>query len=434
MQVSIEKSEGIERIIDITIPGGDVQSKVDAKLSELGRDIRLKGFRKGKVPKKILSQRFGEHARQEVMGELMNDSLQEAIKENKLELANAPEVTSVDNQDDGGFTFKAKIELMPELPELALGDVKVNKFNSEVTESDIDNMLNNLRKQKQEWRDSKGKVARGDLLSIEYSATGKDLKYPEKDTEKMGVLLGESRIPEALEKALVGMKVTESADIDMTFPKEFHIQPLANQKVKMNFTINEVKKPKLPEVDADFVKSFGVESGDADELKKEINTNLERELAQAIEYNFKNELLGALRGQCKDMQLPESMIRRESEFMAQQQMEQTRQMGVKNPPMPDVAAFRNQAIERVLNALILQNVAKQQNIQTDFTRVREKINELAQTFENPQEIVQMYYANQELMSNVEQSVQESQVIEWLSSQVNVKDKKESLDNILKPKK
>lgn len=433
MQISIDQADGLERTVNIELAAEDIQPKVDEKITELGKEVRLKGFRQGRVPKKILVQRFGQHARQEVLGELMQNSIEKAITDNELELAAAPEVTKTDDADDGGFVFEAKVELMPQVPEIDFSDIEVEKDHADISDEDIDGMITNLQKQKQEWKESKGKIANGDLVTLDYKASNKDLTFPKENTEHMGVLLGESRIPADLKKTLTGMKAGEEDSLEISFDEDFNVDELAGNKVKFEFTIKEVKKAKLPKVDEDFVKSFGIESGDVKQLQEDIENNLKRELKQTVDNRFKQRALEALRTQCADMLLPESMVKRESEYMAQQEQQRAKQMGHDDAPLQDASHYEDAAKERILNSLIIQDIAKKQDIKTDFTKVREQINEIAQTFEQPQEVIQMYYQNQELMSSVEQNVIESQVMDWIESEVKIKEKKQSFDDIMKPK-
>lgn len=432
MQISIDQSEGLERIVNIDLAADAIQSKVDAKLVELGKEVRLKGFRQGKVPKNILTQRFGQHARQEVLGQMMQDSIEQALKDNDLNIVAAPEVTEADDKEDGGFAFKAKVELMPEVPSIDYSGLKVEKMIAEISDKDIDGMISNLQKQKQDWKESKGKIANGDLVTIEYKTTG-EVSYPEDGSEKMGVLLGESNIPTDLKKAMIGLKAKESAEVEVDFPEDFNVAELAGKKASVSFDVADVRKAKLPKVDEEFIKSFGVESGDVEDFKGDIRKNLERELSQSISVDFKNNALEALRGACEGTLLPESMVARESQFMAEQEVQKAKQMGVQDAPMPPADTFKEQASDRILNTLILQNIAKEQDIKTDFAKVREQINEMAQTFEKPEEVVQMYYKTPELMSSIEQNVMESQVMEWVESQVSIVENKKSFDDIMKPK-
>lgn len=433
MQISIDQAEGLERTVNIELAAADIQSKVDEKITELGKEVRIKGFRQGRVPKKILVQRFGQHARQEVLGELMQNSIEKAITDNELELAAAPEVTKTNDADDGGFAFEAKVELMPQVPEIDFANTEVEKDLVEITESDVTDMIVNLQKEKQDWKDSKGKIANGDLVTLDFKASNKDLTFPKKDTEHMGILMGESKIPDALKKALTGMKVKEEGSLEITFDDQFNVDELAGQKVNFEFTIKEVKKAKLPEVDEAFVKSFGIESGDPEQLKKDIENNLKRELSQTVNNHFKQKALQALRAHCADMPLPESMVLRESQYMAQQDQQRAKQMGRDDAPLKDLSEYTAAAKERILNSLIIQDIAKKQDIKTDFTKVREQINEIAQTFEQPQEVIQMYYQNQDLMASVEQNVIEAQVMEWIESEVKIKNNKKSFDDVMKPK-
>lgn len=432
MQISIDQSEGLERLVNIALEADDIQTKVDAKLLELGKEVRLKGFRQGKVPKNILKQRFGQHARQEVLGQLMQDSIEQAIKDNELDIIAAPEVIKADDTDNGGFEFQAKVELMPEIPEIDFSGIKVEKNVAEITDKDIDGMISNLQKQKQDWKESKGKIAANDLVTIEYSAAGKDVTYPAEGKEKMGILLGESQVPAELKKAIVGLKVKDSADLELSFPEDFNVKELAGHKVKFAFDVTDVRKAKAPKLDEEFVKSFGVESGDVEEFKSDIKKNLERELAQTVNNSFKTKALEGLRAACKDTLLPHSMVAKESQHMAQQEQQRAKQMGNADASLPDAKQFEEGAQNRILNTLIIQDIAKKQDIKTDFAKVREQINDIAQTFEQPEEVIQMYYKNPDLMASVEQNVIEAQVMDWVESQVDVKEKKKSFDDIMKP--
>lgn len=432
MQISIDQSEGLERLVNIALEANDIQSQVDKKLVELGKEVRLKGFRQGRVPRNILKQRFGQHARQEVLGQMMQDSIEKAIKDNELEIIAAPEVTKADDTDNGGFEFQAKVELMPEVPSIDFDKVKIEKIVADVSDKDINGMIKNLQKQKQDWKESKGKIASSDLVTIEYSAKGKEVTYPAEGTEKMGILLGESKIPAELKEAVIGMKVKETSDVELDFPEDFNVVDLAGKKAKMSFEVTDVRKAKLPKVDEEFIKSFGIESGNEEDFRSDIKKNLERELSQSVNNTFKTNALNALRKACKDTLLPESMITKESQFMAQQEQQRATQMGQADAPLRDAAEFVEAAKDRILNTLIIQDIAKKEDIKTDFAKVREQINEIAQTFEQPQEVIQMYYQNQDLMASVEQNVIESQVMEWVESKVDIKEKKKSFDDIMKP--
>lgn len=431
MQIAIEQTEGLERIIDITLEAGNIQPKVEEKLTELGKEVRLKGFRQGRVPRKMLVKRFGEHVRGEVVSELMQESIEKALTDNELTVASRPEVIEVDDKKAGDCHFKVKVELMPEIPELDHSSLKVEKVNAEVADGDIDAMLENLQKQRQDWSPSKGKVANGDLVTIEYKAEG-EITYPAEGVEKMGIVLGESAIPKELKKAIIGLKVTESDSLEVTFPEVFNVAELAGKTAKLSFEITDVRKAKLPKIDAEFIKSFGIESGDLDEFKADIRKNLERELGQTVKDSFKKNALKSLRAACKDVLLPASMINNEAEHIMQTELQRASQMGMKEAPALKAEDFKELAEERILNGLIVQDIAKRQDIKTDFAKVREQINEIAQTFEDPQQVVQLYYKNPDLMANIEQGVIETQVMDWIAEQVQIENKNMTFDELMKP--
>lgn len=434
MQISIEQKDGVEKILNVTIPSEEIQSQVDSKITEYGKQVQLKGFRRGRVPKKLLIQRFGPQARQEVLGDLMNEAIKKAVEENKLALAGNPEVQEVKDLDDGGFQFVARLETFPEIPAIDFSAITIEKDVAEVTEKDVDDMLKKLQKQRQEWKDSAGKIANGDLVTLQYSASSGDDRFPLEGTEKMIALLGESPIPAELKSALIGLKKGEKGEVAVTFPEDFAVKELAGKDTRFQFEIENVKKAKLPKIDEAFVKAFGIESGLEEDLRKDVRANLERELKNALELQMRNAILTELRNQCKDIKLPESMVQQEAAALAQQAAERARQMGLTDMQAPPAEEFREQAVERLLNALIIGDIARKENVQVDYTRVREKVNEIAETFENPAQIVELYYKNSDLMSGVENTILESQVIELVADKVNARENKKSFADILSPAK
>ncbi len=431
MQISLDKTEGLERNLNVTIPAESINSKVSEKLKEYSKQVRIPGFRPGKVPQNILTQRYGKGARQEVLGDLINAAIQDGVKNNDLSIAETPEISEVKDLDDGSYSFVAKLELMPEIPEIDFSKVIVKTEKSEVTESDVDKMIKKLQKQKQEWKSSKAKIANGDLVTIEYVAKkGNKVVYPQSDMEKMGILLGESGVPQELVDSIIGMKTGEENSLKVSFPDVFNVAEMAGNELTVDFTVIDHKKGKLPKIDDDFVKSFGVESGKEDDLKSEIKDNLNRELSNVIQGKTKQAVLTALSKETKGIIISEKMISRESAALAHQSMDKAKQMGVENPPHPDHKDFEKMARERIINSLIISKVAKSEDIQVDYTKVREKVIEVSQTFENPPQIVEYYYKNPELLASIENTVLETQVIDWIVSKVDLKQKKVAFDKLM----
>lgn len=431
MQISIEKAEGLERNLNVSIPAEKINTSVAEKLKEIAKQVKIKGFRPGKVPKNILTQRYGSHARQEALGDLINSSIQAALKDNDLNISERPEVTEAKELEDGGYSFVAKLELMPEVPEIDYSKIDVSTTVSEVKDSDIDTMIKKLQKQKQEWKDSKAKIAKGDLVTVEYaSKEGEKQFHPKEGVEKMGILLGESGVPDELVKQITGMKSGESDSIELDFPDIFNVKEMAGKKLTFDYKITDHKKGKLPKIDEAFVKEFGIESGKEKDLRSEINENLKRELANTIQSKTRETLLTCLREEVKGVELSEKMIARESAALAHQAMDQAKQMGVENPDHRDHKEFDEASKERIINSLIINQIAQTQSIQVDYAKVREKVLEIAKTFEDPQQIVEHYYKTPELLSSIENVVVETQVIDWVLSQVNIKEKNVTFDKLM----
>jgi len=418
MQVSVEDSSSVEKRLTIQVPAEEVTQQIDARLRELGKQVRLKGFRPGRIPFSVMRQRYGPQAKAEVIQQTAQTSLQQAIEQESLRIAAAPRLEEAPVLDkETGLEIKAIIEVYPELDAIDVAEIAIDRPEVSVSDDDVTEMLETLKKQKIKWTDVERKPGDGDQALVEYTAETEEGTMPKADKHRLAIILGESGFT-ALEKAVRKMSAGDEKELELEFPADFREPALAGKKTDVNLTLTNVQEGKLPEIDAEFARSFGVESGDAEDLNTEIRSNLERELGQAVNTQLKTQLADRLLEMHEDLEVPESIVSNEAHNMLQQMMrgaeiEVTEEM---------LGHFREPARKRVRSGLLLGELARQNEIVTDAGKVREAIEEIAQTYEEPREVVQMYYNDQRMLQSVENSVLENQVVDWVINNAKVTDK------------
>jgi len=426
MQVSVENTSAIEKRLKIQVPAEEVTQQIDARLREIGKQVKLKGFRPGRIPFSVLRQRYGPQATQEVIQQTAQASLQQAIEQESLRIAANPRLEDVPVLDSKtGLEINAIIEVFPELASIEVAEIAMERPDVSVTADDVSEMLETLKKQRITWSDVDRKPVKGDQALVEYTAETPQGRVPEQDKHRLAVILGESGF-EALEKAVSKMTAGDEKELKLEFPVDFREPALAGKKVDVNLELAKVQEGSIPDVDEEFVKSFGVSSGDAKELDSEIRNNLERELGQAINTQLKTQLVDRLLEMHEDMEVPESLVTGEAHNLLNQmlrgaEIEVTEEM---------LEHFIKPARKRVRSGLLLAELARQNDIIIDGGKVREAIEEIAQTYEEPREVVQMYYSDQRMLQAVENSVLENQVVDWVVNNAKVTDKSMSFQEAI----
>lgn len=418
MQVSVESNSAIEKRLKIQVPAEEVNKQIDSRLREIGKQVRLKGFRPGRIPFKVLRQRYGPQATQEVIQQTAQDSLQQAIQQESLRIAATPRLEEAPVlNNETGLEINAIIEIYPDLDSIKVADIAIERPDVSVTDDDVVEMLETLKKQKIKWLDVDRKPSDGDQALVEYTAETDEGTVPEDGKHRLAIILGESGF-DALEKAVRKMAAGDESDLELEFPENYREPSLAGKKAKVALTLSKVQEGELPEIDEEFAKSFGVASGDIEELKTEVRNNLERELGQAINTQLKSQLAERLLEMHEDMEVPESIVTNEAHNMLQQMLR-----GAEIEVTEDMLNhFREPARKRVRSGMLLGELAQQNKIKIDASKVREAIEEIAQTYEEPREVVQMYYSDQRLLQSVENSVLENQVVDWVVNNAKVTDK------------
>ena len=417
MQVSVENISTVETRLKIQVPAEDINKQIDTRLREIGKQVRLKGFRPGRIPFSVLKQRYGLQAKQEIIQQAAQTALQQAVRQESLRIAANPRVESEPVLDESGLEINAIIETYPELDAIDVSNIVIDRPAVSVVDGDVEEMLETLKKQRIKWHDVDRKPVDGDQVLVEYTAqTGEDL-MPEDGKLRLAVVVGESGF-EALEKVVRKMSPKEEKEVKLEFPAGFREPALAGKKAGVSLTLSTVQESEVPEINEEFARSFGVDSGDVEELKTEIRKNLERELGQAVSTQLKAQLADRLLEMHPDLEVPASIVTSEAHNMLQQmlrgaKLDITREM---------LDHFKEPATKRVRSGLLLAELARQNKVKIDGPKVREAIELIAQTYEEPQEVVKMYYSDQRLLQSVENSVLENQVVDWVVNNAKVTDK------------
>ena len=431
MQISVETTEGLERKLTIAIPGDRVDRAVNARLQEAAQTVRLNGFRQGKVPLKVVKNKFGKGVRQEVVGELMNQTYFEAIAQESLKPAGQPRIepTSIDEGKD--VEFVAVFEVYPEIELPNFAAIKAERLVAEVSENDIDEMIETLRKQRQTWVPVERAAADGDMVNIDYVGKKGGEEFQGGKAAGQNLVLGSERMIPGFENGVIGKVAGDEFTLQLKFPDEYHSEGLAGAEVEFELKLNTVSEQSLPEVNEDFFKSFGVEEGGIEAFREEVTNNMQREMKTASRNKLKTTLMDAL---ISDMEvtIPAALMSNEINQLKNQTVQQMGGgQGFDPQNMPD-DLFKEQAKRRVTLGLVLGEVISQQNIQADAGKVRAAVEELAATYESPEEVVKWYYSNEEQLKGIESSVLEDEVFDYIIEQAEVSDKEVSYQEVIKP--
>ncbi|NLC61538.1 MAG: trigger factor [Gammaproteobacteria bacterium] len=431
MQVSVESTGNLERRMTFQVPAEQLESSVGGRLREMARTARIKGFRPGKVPPKVIEQRFGKQVRAEVLEQLLRQQFDNAVRENELRLAGSPRI---EPQDEDGLNYVATFEVVPDFGDIDVSKLEVVRHTAEVTDEDIDRMIENLRQQRRSWSAVNRPAQKGDALDIETWSQAGEERLPAEGSEKGTVVLGSGGMLPALEDALVGMSAGEEKTVEVEFPADWGAPQLAGKKVQAWLKVERVSEEVLPEVDEAFIKSFGVKKGEMEHFRTEIRTNLERELKGALMNRLRQEVGEQMVATWSDVELPPRLVEQEARALASNAVEQARRQGRKVPdPGPDAhKQYLETARRRVLMGLLVGEVARRNELRLDPKRLNETLRLIASTYEEPEQVIELYRNDPQLMSGLQNRVMEEQVIDWIAERAQHTDKQLSFQEAIAP--
>ncbi len=412
MQVSVESTGNLERRVIFNLPAGDIDNQVGSRLREIARTVRIKGFRPGKVPTKVVEQRYGGQVRAEIVDGLLRQGLDQAVRDNALRVAGLPQVSLSDDAGEGELKYVASVELVPDFGELDMGKLEVVRHTAEVADADIERMLENLRQQRATWRKASREAKAGDLVNVEISSTIDGNRMPPEGVEKASTVLGSSALYPEVESAIAGMQPGDEKTIDVTLPADWHVAQFAGKTATSTFKLVDVSEQVLPEVDAAFIRSFGVKSGDVEQFKAEIRSNLERELKGALMNRLRREVGEKLVAAYADVELPPRLVENEARALLATASEDARRRGQQLAVGPE--AFQEAARKRVLVALLVGEVARRNELRLEQERLQETMRLIASTYEQPEQVFALYRNDPQLLQGLQNRVMEEQVIDWIA--------------------
>ena len=412
MQVSVESLSALERRVTLNLPADRVEDQVGGRLREMARGAKIKGFRPGKVPTKVIEQRYGQQVRAEVVDALLREGFSSAIRDNSLQIAGNPQIVP---SDSDALSYIATFEVVPDFGDIDVSQLSVVRHTAEVTDADIDTMIENLRVQRRTWNPVERAAQDGDAVELETWSSVDGERFPAEGVERGVTMIGSGAMFPAIESALIGMSTGDEKQIDVEFPADWRVPQFAGRNVQVHLKATKVSEGQLPEVDSDFIKSFGIRSGEPEQFRADIRTNLERELKGALMTRLRREVGEQLIAKYSSVEMPPRLVEAEARDMARQALEQARRQGHQGG-MPDDAHlnFMDAARKRVLVGLLVGEIARRNELRLEPRRVNETLQLIASTYEEPQQVIELYRNDPQLMQGLQSRVMEEQVIDWIA--------------------
>ena len=431
MQVSVENVGNLERRMIFRLPAERVDSQVGGRLQEIARTARIKGFRPGKVPTKVIEQRYGEQVRAEILDGMLRESFDSAVRENALRLAGNPQIEqSAEVAGEGELAYVATFEVVPDFGDIDMGKLNVIRHTAQVEDADIDRMIDNLRLQRQSWQKVTRAAKDGDLVNLETWSEVDGQRQPAEGAEKGSTVVGSGAMLKELEDAIVGMEPGTEKAVPVSFPADWRIAQFAGKTVTVYMRALDISEPLLPEVDAAFIRSFGVKSGDPEHFRTEIRSNLERELKGALMSRLRKEVGEQLIAAYQHVEMPPRAVENEARSMAANMAEQARRQGQFMEAAP--GPFMDAARKRVLVGLLVGEVARRNELRLDPRRLNETLRLIASTYEQPDQVIELYRNDPQLMAGLQSRVMEEQVIDWIAERAQHTDQAISFQDAIRP--
>lgn len=433
MQVSIETTSGLERRLTVGVPAERIETEVDSRLQKAAGNVRLPGFRPGKVPMKVMRQRFGPGVRQEVLGEVMSQTFQEAVVQEKLRPAGQPSIEPKSLEAGKDLEYIATFEVFPEVDVVEIKDFDVEKPVADVSEQDVDDIIEVFRKQQGSFESVERAAAEGDKVNIDYAGTRDGEAFEGGSAEGSDLELGSGRMIPGFEDGVVGMVAGEEKTLQLNFPDDYHNEELKGAAVEFVVKVNAVQEMVPAELNQELFAKYGVEEGDLDTFRTEIKQNMARELKNAVEGKVKQQVMDALAAAHESLEVPRALVAREIDTMRNQMFQQFggaagKDMDLKSM-LPD-EMFEENAGKRVKLGLVLAELVSKLELKVDADKVRAAVEEMASTYEDPEEVINWYYSNQEQLSAVESKVLEDQMVEKLLANAHIVEKQCSYQEAL----
>jgi len=428
MQVSLETGEGLERKLTIQVPAETVDQEVETRLKSMTSRVKVDGFRPGKVPLKIVKQQYGGQVHQEVIGEMMQNTFRDAVVQEDLKLAGSPEIEPKNMTAGEALEYVATFEVYPEVEIADCSSLEVERVTADIGDDDIDTMIETLRKQRTSYTDVERAAQNDDQVTISFTGTIDGEEFEGGTADNIPLVLGSSSMIPGFEEQLIGKSAGDDVKVETSFPADYHVENLKGKAAVFATKIAQVAEPVMPEVDDEFAKGFGVAEGGIEQLRKDIQENMQRELKNKLHSSLKDNVMNALL-KANEVLVPKSLIDDECGNLQQQMTQSANLQGGMSLPKE---MFADEAKRRVSLGLLIGELVKVSGVTVDQEKVTEKINDIAATYEDPQEVINHYSNNPQLKSGIEALVLEEMVVDWVIDQAKVSDVKSTFSELMKP--
>ncbi|SHL95967.1 trigger factor [Nitrosospira sp. Nsp11] len=431
MQTNVEDLGALERRLNVSVPQEKIETEIESRLKHLARTAKLPGFRPGKVPLKIVMQQYGPQVRQEVISDVLKKNFNDAVREKNLRIAGYPRFEPREAAENATqFEFSATFEVYPEVVLGNLGEIRIERPVVNISESDIDKTIDVLRKQRVQYEPAERGALPGDRINIDYHGIIDGVEFAGGKAENFTLVLGEGKLLKDFEEPLIGMSAGQVKTFEVTFPADYHGKEVAGKTATFEVSLNGVESSRLPDADMEFARSLGVADGDTEKMRVEIEANLEREASRRVKARLKEQVMQALLD-VTSIQPPKALVEMEQERLMQEAREEltSRGLSAKNLPLSqDLLLERAQ--RRVNLGLILGELVKSHSLHPKPEQVRAVVEDLAQSYENPAEVIKWHYSVPDRLNEVESAALEDNVVMWVLEKVTVVDKLMTLDELM----
>ena len=424
MQVSVETGEGLERKLTVQVPAETIDAQVESRLQSMKSQVKIDGFRPGKVPLSVVKKRYATQVFQEVAGEVMQNTFRDAVTQENLKPASDPSIEPISFEFGKPLEYVATFEVYPEVELAPVSDLEVEKLSAEITDKDVDGLLETLRKQKASWSEVDRASEKGDRVIISFKGSVDGELFDGGSAENVPLELGSGSMIPGFEEPIIGMAKDSEKTIDVTFPDDYSVSDLAGKAAQFEISVSKVEASELPELDDAFAKDFGVEEGSLSKLREDVSANMQRELNNRLSSDLKSKVMDKLL-EANPVLVPKAIVMEEAETLKQQA---SAQMGGDQ----SVDLFTGEAERRVKLGMILGDLIKLSGLQADQSIVEERLAAMAKDYEDPSEFVNYYKSNPQMMRGVESLVVEDMIVDWIVGQAKVSTVESSFDEVMKP--
>ncbi len=428
MQVSVESTSNIGRKMNISVPAEEIDGEVEKRLKGMRARVKLDGFRPGKVPLSVVSQQYGDSVYQEVVGEVFQSSFNEAVADEELSVVGYPDIDPQVLEPGKDLEYIATFDVYPEFELANVEGLEISRANVEITDADINKMIETLQEQQKEWQDVERAAEKDDLIVIDFEGTLEGETFEGGSAKAFSVEVGAGRMLKDFDDALLGMSAGEEKEIDVTFPNDYPAENLKGKTAQFVLKASVVRESVLPAVDVDFIKKFGIEDGTEESFRAEIRSNMERELTQNIKTRLKQSVMDGL-NDLHDIEVPSFLVTEEIKHVRKEMKGNTK--GADLSSLPD-DLFVDQATRRVKLGLIVGEIITKNKLERNQDKVNAMLESMASTYEDPQAFIEYYKTNKEAMQTVEAAVMEEMIVEWVLDKAIISEQKMTFSELMSP--